>query len=47
MLYGKDLSGNPIVSVSNGEIIGHVKDLYTDKEMNAITGLYLGVKGLL
>ena len=47
MLFGKDLSGNPIVSVSNGEIIGHLKDLYTDKEMNAITGLYLGAKGLL
>ncbi len=47
MFLGKDLIGNPVIGVRNGRILGHVKDLYLDKDLNNLAGLYLGGTGLL
>ncbi|MCA9874668.1 MAG: PRC-barrel domain-containing protein [Ardenticatenaceae bacterium] len=46
LILGKELIGNPIVSLENGRILGHVKDVYVDKPLQMIEGLYLGSDGI-
>ncbi len=46
MRLGKDLVGKPIYSVTEGRLLGEVKDLYLDNEARAIMGIYLGKEGL-
>jgi uncharacterized protein YrrD len=45
MLLGKNLIGNPIVAVNDGRIIGKVQDLYLAKDLESVTGVYLGTEG--
>lgn len=47
MRLGKELTGKPIISVSDGRFLGNVKDLYLDEELHWITGIYLGSEGLI
>jgi uncharacterized protein YrrD len=47
MRLGKELTGKPIISVTDGRFLGNVKDLYLDEELNWVTGIYLGSEGLL
>ena len=47
MLLGKDLTGNEVISVSDGRKIGVVRDIYANGSFTELSGLYLGVKGFL
>ncbi len=47
MRLGKELTGKPIISVTDGRFLGNVKDLYLDEDLNWITGIFLGSEGLL
>jgi uncharacterized protein YrrD len=46
MRSAKDLIGKPIYSITDGRLLGSVKDLYVDSEMREVTGLYVGSEGL-
>lgn len=46
MRVGKDLVDKLVISVSDGRLIGRVKDLYVDDALQAISGLYLGSEGI-
>ena len=43
----KDLIGKSVVSISDGRIIGEVKDLYLNAAVTDLTGIHLGKEGLL
>lgn len=47
MRLGKDLTGKPIYSIVDGRLLGHVKDLYLNTELDSLTGVYVGSEGLL
>ncbi len=47
MRLGKDLTGKAIISITDGQNIGSVKDIYFDHELNVITGIFIGTEGLL
>ena len=47
MRLGKDLTGKPIYSVTDGQNLGSVKDVYFDNALNIITGIFTGTEGLL
>ena len=47
MRLGKDLIGKPIYSVTDGKLMGEVKDLYLDPQATTIVGIFLGKEGLL
>ena len=47
MRTGKDLSGNPIYSITNGQKVGVVKDIYLSDDLSEIIGLYLGTEGII
>lgn len=47
MRLGKDLIGKPIYSMTDGRLLGSVKDLYLDKDLELLTGIYMGSEGLL
>ena len=46
MRPGKDLIGKPIYSVDKGKLLGTVKDLFIDLDLNLVNGVYLGSEGL-
>lgn len=46
MLLGKDVIGNPIIHKETGQQIGRVKDLFIDKGLNIVTGIYAGSEGI-
>ena len=46
MFLGKDIIGNPVISVNDGTAIGKVKDVYLGEDYRSITGIYLGTDGL-
>lgn len=46
MRSAKELIGKPIYSVTNGRLLGTVKDLYVDSDIRRVTGLYVGSEGL-
>lgn len=47
MRLGKDLIGKPVYSMSDGRLLGNVKDLYLDQDLELLTGIYLGSEGLI
>ncbi len=47
MRLGKDLTGKPIISVTDGRLVGYAKDLYTNKDLYWVTGIYTGSEGLI
>ncbi len=47
MRLGKDLENKPIVSISDGRILGRAKDVYLDRELNHLSGIYVGTEGVL
>lgn len=47
MRLGKDLAGKLIISVTDGRIIGNVKDLYVNQNLDRMTGIYVGHEGLI
>jgi uncharacterized protein YrrD len=47
MRLGKDLTGKPIYSITDGQNLGSVKDVYFDKDLSIITGIFTGTEGLL
>lgn len=46
MRSAKELIGKPIYSLTNGRLIGSVKDLYVDPDLQKVTGLYVGSEGI-
>ncbi len=47
MRLGKDLNDKMILSVTDGRLLGKVKDLYVDEELNEMVGINLGTEGML
>lgn len=47
MRLGKDLTGKPIISITDGRLVGYAKDLYVNQDLYWITGLFTGSEGLL
>ena len=45
MFLGKDIIGNPVISVSEGRSIGKVKDVYLTMNLQSVAGIYLGSTG--
>lgn len=45
MFLGKDIIGNPVISVSDGRSIGKVKDVYLTMNLLSVAGIYLGSTG--
>jgi uncharacterized protein YrrD len=46
MRVGKELIGKPIYSVTDGKQLGVVKDVYLDKDIEILNGIFLGQEGL-
>lgn len=46
MFLGKDIIGNPVITVSDGRKIGKAKDIYLSKDCQSTAGIYLGSEGL-
>lgn len=46
MRLGKDLTDKPIITVNDGRHMGKVKDIYLDRNLQEMTGIYLGREGL-
>lgn len=46
MRIGKDLVDKPIYSVTEGRLLGKVKDVYLNPSLEKIVGLYLGSEGI-
>jgi sporulation protein YlmC with PRC-barrel domain len=47
MTTGKDLQHTALVSLTNGKIIGQIKDLYLDPDLNQVAAVFVGKEGLL
>ncbi len=47
MRSGKDLIGKPIISITDGRLLGTVKDLYLNDQLYWLTGVHIGTEGLL
>jgi uncharacterized protein YrrD len=47
MRLGKDLIGKPVYSMTDGRLLGTVKDLYLDQDLELLTGIYMGSEGLI
>lgn len=45
MFLGKDMMGNPVITVSDGRSIGKVNDIYLTTNLQSVVGIYLGSKG--
>jgi uncharacterized protein YrrD len=46
MRLGKDFLNKPIISITDGRLLGNVKDIYLDVNLETIAGLHLGSEGL-
>ncbi len=46
MRSAKELIGKPIYSITNGRLVGTVKDLYVDSDLHKVTGVFTGTEGL-
>lgn len=47
MKFAKDLLNKQVVSVSNGQILGKVHDIYLDADLRTVSGLHLGHEGFI
>lgn len=47
MRTGKEFIGKPIYSLTEGRLLGTVKDVYLDLELSILNGIYLGSEGLI
>jgi uncharacterized protein YrrD len=47
MRYTKDLIGKSIVSIDEGRLVGTVRDIYLDAELEWLAGIHLGKEGLI
>lgn len=47
MRMGKDLTGKPIISMTDGRLLGNVKDLYINPDLYWLTGVHVGHEGLI
>ena len=47
MRLGKDLENKPIISVTDGRMLGRAKDVYVDAQLQQLAGLYLGTEGVI
>jgi len=47
MQFAKDLIGKPVISIGDGRQLGIVKDIYLDRGLDIVAGIYLGSEGLL
>lgn len=47
MRESKDLIGKSVISVSDGRLLGTVRDIYLDQNLYWMTGIHLGSEGLL
>lgn len=47
MRLGKDLENKPVVSVTDGRMLGRAKDVYVDADLNGLAGLFLGTEGMI
>ena len=47
MRHGKDFENKPIISLTDGRMLGRVKDVYVDDQLQQLAGLYLGSEGMI
>jgi sporulation protein YlmC with PRC-barrel domain len=47
MRLGRDLENKPIVTISDGRILGRVKDFYVDQNLSGLAGLFIGTEGVI
>jgi sporulation protein YlmC with PRC-barrel domain len=47
MRLGKDLINKPIISITDGRLLGTVKDLYLNDQLYWLTGIHVGSEGLI
>lgn len=47
MRLGKDLENKPIISLTDGRMLGRAKDVYVDAQLQQLAGLYLGREGMI
>jgi uncharacterized protein YrrD len=47
MRLGKELENKPIISVSDGRILGRAKDVYLDQNLKRLAGLFVGTEGMI
>ena len=47
MIASKSLVGKPIVNITDGRIVGHISDVYLDRDLRCIVALHVGHEGLL
>lgn len=47
MRLGKDLIGKPIISITDGRLLGTVKDIYVNDELYWLSGLFLKNEGMI
>ncbi|MEJ2753475.1 MAG: PRC-barrel domain-containing protein, partial [Chloroflexota bacterium] len=47
MRLGNDLDNKPIISVSDGQILGRTKDLYVNQDLSQLAGLFVGTEGVI
>ncbi len=46
MFLGKDIIGNPVITVNDGRSIGRAKDIYLNADCRSVAGIFLGTEGL-
>ena len=46
MFLGKDVIGNPVITVNDGRSIGRAKDIYLSADCQTVAGIFLGTEGL-
>jgi uncharacterized protein YrrD len=47
MRLGKDLENKPIISVTDGRMLGRAKDVYVDAQLQQLAGLFTGTEGMI
>jgi sporulation protein YlmC with PRC-barrel domain len=47
MITSKEYSNKPIVSITDGKILGEIKGLYLDRDMRQVVGVFLGKEGFI